>query len=225
MKPSPFWYLRDPPSTSSWDAGSRNIHQRLDGIPARSCNGVNPVSRTVSLTFQYLRHFLPVSKLTPPSLRAPNPSSNMRSHLTMRRSRMCSANRQPHSYPPHRPWDCAIDLLPGDTLSKGRVYPLSIPERKAMEEYIKEALQQVFIRPSTSPATSSFFVGKKDGGLRPCIDYRTLNDQTVKLPYILPLVLAALEELRGARIFSNWTSGVCTTSFVSGRGTSGRLRS
>lgn len=45
-------------------------------------------------------------------------------------------------------------------------------------------------------------MGKKDGGLRPCIDYRTLNSQTVKLPYSLPLVPAALKELRGARIFS-----------------------
>uniref|UniRef100_A0A671RHV1 Retrotransposon gag domain-containing protein n=1 Tax=Sinocyclocheilus anshuiensis TaxID=1608454 RepID=A0A671RHV1_9TELE len=90
--------------------------------------------------------------------------------------------------PPHRPWDCAIDLLPGAKLPKGRVYPLSIPERKAMEEYIQEALSQGFIRPSTSPAASSFFfVGKKDGGLRPCIDYRLLNSQTVKHPYPLPL--------------------------------------
>ncbi|KAL0172449.1 hypothetical protein M9458_032760, partial [Cirrhinus mrigala] len=80
--------------------------------------------------------------------------------------------------PPHRPWDCAIDLLPGAKLPKGRVYPLSIPERAAMEEYIQEALQQGFIRPSTSPAASSFFfVAKKDGGLRPCIDYRALNEQ------------------------------------------------
>ncbi|KAL0200273.1 hypothetical protein M9458_003460, partial [Cirrhinus mrigala] len=66
--------------------------------------------------------------------------------------------------PPHRPWDCAIDLLPGAQLPKGRVYPLSIPERQAMEEYISEALAQGFIQPSTSPAASSFFVGKKDGG-------------------------------------------------------------
>ncbi len=104
--------------------------------------------------------------------------------------------------PPHRPWDCAIDLLPWAKLPKGRVYPLSIPECKAMEDYIREARQQGFIQPSTSPAASSFFfVGKKDGGLRPCIDYRMLNSQTVKLPYPLPLVPAALEELRGARIF------------------------
>ncbi|KAK3532299.1 hypothetical protein QTP86_016063, partial [Hemibagrus guttatus] len=83
--------------------------------------------------------------------------------------------------PPHRPWDCAIDLLPGEPVPRGRIYPLSILEEKAMEEYIKEALAQGYICPSTSPAASSFFfVAKKDGGLRPCIDYRALNRITVK---------------------------------------------
>ncbi|KAL0167476.1 hypothetical protein M9458_035698, partial [Cirrhinus mrigala] len=104
--------------------------------------------------------------------------------------------------PPHRPWDCAIDLLPGAQLPKKLVYPLSIPEHQALEEYIKEALQQGFIQPSTSPAASSFFVGKKDGGLRPCIDYRQLNSQIIQQPYPLPLVPAALEELRGAQVFT-----------------------
>ncbi|KAI2665243.1 Transposon Tf2-8 polyprotein [Labeo rohita] len=104
--------------------------------------------------------------------------------------------------PPHRPWDCAINLLPGAQLPKGRVYPLSIPEHQAMEEYISEALAQAFIQPSTSPATSSFFVGKKDGGLRPCIDYRQLNSQIIQQPYPLPLVPAVLEELCGAQVFT-----------------------
>ncbi|KAL0166739.1 hypothetical protein M9458_038583, partial [Cirrhinus mrigala] len=44
--------------------------------------------------------------------------------------------------PPHQPWNCAIDLLPGAKLPKGHVYPLSTPEQAAMEEYIQEALQQ-----------------------------------------------------------------------------------
>ncbi len=62
-----------------------------------------------------------------------------------------------------------------------------------MEDYIQEALKQGFIRPSTSPAASSFFfVGKTDRGLRPCIDYQALNSQTVKLPYPLPQVPAQL---------------------------------
>ncbi|KAI2647695.1 Transposon Tf2-11 polyprotein [Labeo rohita] len=115
-------------------------------------------------------------------------------------SRMCLASKQPPIYKPHWPWDCAIDLLPGAQLPKGRVYPLSIPEHQAMEDYIAEALNQGSIRPSTSPAASScFFMGKKDGGLRPCIDYRQLNSQIIQQPYLLPLVPAALEELRGAQ--------------------------
>ncbi len=72
-----------------------------------------------------------------------------------------------------------------------------------MEEYIEEALKQGYIIPSTSPAASSFFfVAKKDGGLRPCIDYRKLNEITVKFRYPLPLVPTALEQLRGATIFT-----------------------
>ncbi|KAK3507987.1 hypothetical protein QTP70_009351 [Hemibagrus guttatus] len=105
--------------------------------------------------------------------------------------------------PPHQPWDCAIDLIPGKPVPKGRIYSLMLPEEKAMEEYIREALAQGYIRPSTSPAASSFFfIAKKDGGLRPCIDYRALNKITVKFRYPLPLVPAALERLRGATVFT-----------------------
>ncbi|KAK3570071.1 hypothetical protein QTP86_010237 [Hemibagrus guttatus] len=105
--------------------------------------------------------------------------------------------------PSHQVWDCAIDLLPNTSLPKGRIYPLSLPESKAMEEYIETALAAGHIRPSTSPAAAGFFfVGKRDGGLRPCIDYRGLNAITVRYPYPLPLVPAALEQLRGARVFS-----------------------
>ncbi|KAK3515960.1 hypothetical protein QTP86_004678 [Hemibagrus guttatus] len=72
-----------------------------------------------------------------------------------------------------------------------------------MEEYIKEALAVGHIRPSTSPAAAGFFiVGKKYGGLCPCINYRGLNAITVRYPYPLPLVPAALEQLRGARFFT-----------------------
>ncbi|KAL0154119.1 hypothetical protein M9458_050578 [Cirrhinus mrigala] len=105
--------------------------------------------------------------------------------------------------PPHRPGDCAIDLIPGSTPPKGRVYPLSQPESEAMNTYIQEELAKGFIRPSTSPASAGFFfVKKKDGGLRPCIDYRALNDITIKYRYPLPLVPPALEQLRTAKIYT-----------------------
>ncbi len=113
-------------------------------------------------------------------------------------SKTCAA-----SLPPHRPYDCAIDLLPGTCPSRGRLYSLSGPERAAMEEYINDSLNSGFIRPSTSPAGAGFFfVGKKDGGLRPCIDYRGLNRITVKNRYPLPLMTTAFELFQGATIFT-----------------------
>ncbi|KAK3543201.1 hypothetical protein QTP70_012297 [Hemibagrus guttatus] len=57
-------------------------------------------------------------------------------------------------------------------------------------------------RPHSAIHAGFFFVRKKDGGLRPCIDYRGLNAITVRYPYPLPLVPAALEQLRGARVFT-----------------------
>ncbi|KAI2650298.1 Transposon Tf2-6 polyprotein [Labeo rohita] len=86
---------------------------------------------------------------------------------------------------------------------KSKVYPLSRMEDQAMEDYIEEALESGFIRVSTSPAAAGFFfVSKKDGGLRPCIDYRGLNNVTVKFRYPLPLVPPALEQLREATIYT-----------------------
>ena len=107
------------------------------------------------------------------------------------------------SLPPHRPYDCAIDLLPGAPLPKSRLYNLSGPEKKSMQDYISESLASGIIRPSSSPvAAGFFFVGKKDGSLRPCIDYRQLNDITVKNRYPLPLLSSTFEPLSNATVFT-----------------------
>ena len=114
-----------------------------------------------------------------------------------------SKQRVASTLPPHRPYDCGIDLLPGTSPPRGRLYSLSGPEVAAMESYIDEALTAGFIRPSTSPAGAGFFfVGKKDGGLRPCIDYRGLNQITVRNRYPLPLMSSSFDCLRGANMFS-----------------------
>uniref|UniRef100_A0A3P8NIY2 Gypsy retrotransposon integrase-like protein 1 n=2 Tax=Astatotilapia calliptera TaxID=8154 RepID=A0A3P8NIY2_ASTCA len=59
--------------------------------------------------------------------------------------------------PPHRQYDCAIDLLPGAPLPSSRLYNISKPERVAMEEYIRESLAAGIIRPSSSPVAAGFF--------------------------------------------------------------------
>ncbi|KAK3523069.1 hypothetical protein QTP86_012643 [Hemibagrus guttatus] len=120
-----------------------------------------------------------------PWLRRHDPQISWRSGELVRWSHACAerevfCKERAARLPAHQPWDCAIDLLPNASPPRGRVYPLSLPESKTMEEYIETALAAGHIRPSTSPAAASFFfVGKKDGGLRP-----------------------SLEQLRGARIFT-----------------------
>lgn len=107
------------------------------------------------------------------------------------------------SLPPHRPYDCSIELFPGATLPTSRLYNLSHLERKAMEKYISDSLAAGIIRPSSSPVGAGFFfVEKKDKTLRPCIDYRGLNSITVKNKYPLPLITSAFDPLQGAVIFT-----------------------
>ena len=107
------------------------------------------------------------------------------------------------SLPPHRPYDCSIELLPGAPLPKSRLYNLSEPEKNTMQKYISESLAAGIIRPSSSPvAAGFFFVSKKDGSLRPCIDYRQLNDITIKNRYPLPLLSSTFEPLAKAKIFT-----------------------
>uniref|UniRef100_A0A3B4GQD0 Gypsy retrotransposon integrase-like protein 1 n=1 Tax=Pundamilia nyererei TaxID=303518 RepID=A0A3B4GQD0_9CICH len=90
------------------------------------------------------------------------------------------------SLPPHRPYDCGIDLFPD-----------------SMEWYINDSLAAGIIRPSTSPLGAGFFfVAKKDRFLQPCIDFRGLNKITIKNKYPLPLLASAFELLQGATVFS-----------------------
>ncbi|KAI2665208.1 Transposon Tf2-9 polyprotein [Labeo rohita] len=86
---------------------------------------------------------------------------------------------------------------------RGHLYSLSAKEQLAMEEYVAEGLRAGTIRPSSSPAAAGFFfVKKKDGGLRPCVDYRGLNQITVKNRHPLPLTNTALDALSGAHFFT-----------------------
>ncbi|KAI2668703.1 Transposon Ty3-I Gag-Pol polyprotein [Labeo rohita] len=113
------------------------------------------------------------------------------------------SKRSAAQLPPHRPYDLAIDLVPGAVLPRGHLYSLSATEHQAMEEYVAEGLWAGTIRPSSSPvAAGFFFVKKKDGGLRPCVDYRGLNQITIKNRHPLPLTNTALDALSGARFFT-----------------------
>ena len=72
-----------------------------------------------------------------------------------------------------------------------------------VREHLKEMLEADAIRPSTSPYSSNVvIVRKKDGMIRFCVDYRKLNNKTVKDAYAIPRVEDSLHLLAGAKYFS-----------------------
>lgn len=96
-----------------------------------------------------------------------------------------------------------IELLPGSEVPWGPIYPLSQRELRTLWEYQVENLRLKRIRVSTSPAGAPmFFVPKKDGTERLCVDYRKLNAITVKNRFALPLLTECLDRFQSAKIFT-----------------------
>jgi hypothetical protein len=80
---------------------------------------------------------------------------------------------------------------------------VSRPELVELKRQIDELLEKGYIRPSTSPWPAPIlFVEKKDGTKRMCIDYRALNEVTIKNKYPLPRIEDLFDQLRGAGVFS-----------------------
>ena len=72
-----------------------------------------------------------------------------------------------------------------------------------LKKQIDELLEKAYIRPSTSPwATPVLFMEKKDGTKRMCIDYRALNEVTIKNKYPLLRIEDLFDQLRGTGVFS-----------------------
>ena len=68
--------------------------------------------------------------------------------------------------PPRRPWDHAIELLPGDHKVNCKTYNLTSAEQKELDEFLEENLKTGHICLSKSLFTSAFFfIKKKDGKL------------------------------------------------------------
>ena len=80
---------------------------------------------------------------------------------------------------------------------------MSPQKMKKEEECVAEILTCRQIEPSDSLWSSPVvLVTKKDGGTRFCVDYRRLNDATVKEAYPLPIIDDTLDMLAGKQWFS-----------------------
>lgn len=106
-------------------------------------------------------------------------------------------------FPEPRLYDHAIDLKPDFVPRDCKVYPLSPEEERKLNEFVDENLKKGYIRTSKSPQASPFFfVGKKDGNLQPCQDYRYLNEKTVKNAYPLPLISDLVDKIKRWKKFT-----------------------
>lgn len=80
---------------------------------------------------------------------------------------------------------------------------MSQDELATIREYISNALEKNWIRPSSSPVGAPvLFVKKSDGTLRLCVDYRGLNEVTIKNNYPLPLLSETPDRFARAKRFT-----------------------
>jgi hypothetical protein len=78
-----------------------------------------------------------------------------------------------------------------------------VEELKELKKQLTVLQEAGYIRPSSSPCGAPvLFVQKKDVSQGMCVDYRSINDVTVKNKYPIPRIEDLFDQMRGARVFS-----------------------
>jgi hypothetical protein len=105
--------------------------------------------------------------------------------------------------PPDRDIEFSIELLPKTAPISKRAYRMDVKDLIELKKQIEELLDKGFIRPSSSPwGAPVLFMNKKDGSRRMCVDYRSLNEVTIKNKYPLPRIEDLFDQMRGSTVFS-----------------------
>jgi hypothetical protein len=105
--------------------------------------------------------------------------------------------------PPERDVEFVIELKPNTSPISRKSYRMPSNELAELKTQLPDLLEKGFIRPSSLPwGCPTIFVKKKDQTLRMCVDYRPLNEVTIKNKHPLPRIDILFDQLTGARVFS-----------------------
>jgi len=105
--------------------------------------------------------------------------------------------------PSDRDLEFIIDLISRTVPIAKRPYQMEANELEELKKQLWELQEKGYIRPRSSPWGSLvLFIKKKDGSLRMCIDYRSLNEFTIKNKYPLPRIDDLFDQLKDAKYFS-----------------------
>jgi hypothetical protein len=108
-----------------------------------------------------------------------------------------------HGLPSNQEIEFAIDLAPGTTPIAKRPYWMAATKLAELKKQLSELEQKGYVRSSSSPwGAPVLFVRKKHGSMRLCVDYRALNEVTIKNKYPLPRIDDLFDQLKGAKYFS-----------------------
>lgn len=110
---------------------------------------------------------------------------------------------EPTTLPPAKSHDHHIPLKSNAIPVSIRPYRYNFFQKNEIEKQVSEMLNNGMIQPNHSPFSSPvLLVKKKDGSWRFCIDYRELNNMTIKDKFPILLVDDLMDELNGSCIYS-----------------------
>jgi hypothetical protein len=103
--------------------------------------------------------------------------------------------------------DCDIEfiikLLPRTPPISKRPYRMLVNDLVELKKQIAELQSKGFIHPSSSPWRAPvLFMEKKDRTQRMCVDYRSLNEVTIKNKYPFPRIEDLFDQIKGVSVFS-----------------------
>ena len=196
----------DSPASGDPRPLSPDAPRQLSLSPISALNDVLRRGHGSSVTRDALQLALSAAASSPEDAGADEPVVNAARSRALRGFDDVFPEKLPHVAPPppgRADIQHTIELVPGAGAQCQPLRRHSQPELDELQRQLTEAINAGQIRPSSSPfGANVLFVKKKDGSLRFCVDYRMLNNVTVKNKYPLPHMEDLFDRVHGARFFS-----------------------